>query len=175
MNKPPLDLDFTITSLLLWIRDLFLPRKNILREVGIKPGFKVLDYGCGPGGYIIPTAELVGDTGKIYALDVHPLAVRKVKKIAGKQNLSNVETILSDCKTGFPDESIDIVLLYDTFHLLSDPAGVLEEIHRVLKPAGVLSFSDHHMKEDEILSRVTKKGLFKLSQKGRKTYGFSKV
>jgi ubiquinone/menaquinone biosynthesis C-methylase UbiE len=174
MNKPLFDLHFAIMSLFLRIRDLFLPRKNIMQEVGIQPGFKVLDYGCGPGGYIISTADLVGHTGKIYALDVHPLAIRKVKKIARKKNLSNVETILSDCKTGLSNESIDIVLLYDTFHILSDPAGVLEELHRVLKPGGILSFSDHHMKEDDIQSRVTQKGLFRLSQKGRKTYNFSK-
>lgn len=63
------------------------------------------------------------------------------------KKLANVETIHSDCKTGLPDNSVDAVLLYDTFHDLSDPDGVLEELHRVLKPDGILSFSDHHMKK----------------------------
>jgi ubiquinone/menaquinone biosynthesis C-methylase UbiE len=48
-------------------RDFFLPRKNILKEVGIKPGFHVLDYGCGSGSYITAVAELAGKSGKIYA------------------------------------------------------------------------------------------------------------
>jgi ubiquinone/menaquinone biosynthesis C-methylase UbiE len=78
--------------------------------VGIKPGFHVLDYGCGPGSYIIPTAELVGKSGKIYAPDIHPLAIQMVQSIASKNQLKNVETILSDCKTGLPDNSIDVVL-----------------------------------------------------------------
>jgi ubiquinone/menaquinone biosynthesis C-methylase UbiE len=98
---------------------------NILKEVGIKPGFQVLDYGCGPGSYIIPLAELVGESGKVYALDIHPLAIRKVQDIASKKRLANVETILSDCQTGLPDNSLDVVLLYDVFHHLSDPDGVL--------------------------------------------------
>ena len=85
-----------------------------------------------------------------------------------------METILSDCKTGLPDNSIDVVLLYDIFHELSEPDRVLEELHRVLKPNGILSFSDHHMKENEIVSKVTSRGLFSLSRKGERTYSFLK-
>jgi len=175
MDKPQSNLDFRFMALGYKFRDLFLPRKNVLKEVGIKPGSTVLDYGCGPGGYVIATAELVGKSGKIYALDIHPLAIQTVQSIASKKQLTNVETIHSDCKTGLPDNSVDVVLLYDTFHDLSDPNGVLEELHRVLKPNGILSFSDHHMKEDEIISKVTDKGLFRLSRKGKRVYNFFKV
>ena len=155
------------------LRDIFLPRKNILDEVRIKPGLSVLDYGCGSGSYITAAAELVGDTGKIYALDIHPLAIERARRIASRNHLLNVETIQSDCKTGLFDDSIDVVLLYDVFHKLSDPDYVLAELHRVLTPNGILSFSDHHLKEDEIVSRVTGSGLFELSEKGKETYRFT--
>jgi len=155
-------------------RDLRLPRKDILEEVGIIPGSHVLDYGCGPGSYIVALAELVGESGKIYALDIHPLAIQKVKDIASKKQLANVETILSDCQTGLPDNSLDVVLLYDIFHHFSDPNRIFKELHRVLKPDGVLSFSDHHLKEDEIVSGVTNSGLFSLSRKSQRTYSFLK-
>jgi len=147
---------------------------NILEEVGIKLGFHVLDYGCGPGSYIIPLAELVGKSGKIYALDIHPLAIQRVQSIAEKKQLTNVEITRSDRKTGLSDNSVDVVLLYDTFHTLGDPNGVLRELHRILKPNGILSFSDHHKKEDEIVSKVTNRGLFRLSRKGKRTYSFLK-
>ena len=175
MNKPMANFDFKFMSLGYKFRDFFLPRMNILKEVGIKPGFHVVDYGCGPGGYVIPLAELVGESGKIYALDIQPLAIQKVRSVARKRQLTNVETIHSDCKTGLPNNSVDVVLLYDTFHALGDPNGVLEELHRVLKPDGILSFSDHHMKENEIVSEVTNGGLFRLSRKGDKTYSLSKI
>ena len=141
---------------------------------GIEPGFQVLDYGCGPGSYVTPLAELVGESGKVYALDIHPLAVQVVQRIASKKHLANVEVILSDCETGLADNSVDVVLLYDTFHGLGDPNGVLAELHRVLKPDGTLSFSDHHMREHEIVSKVTRGGLFKLSRRGKRTYSFLK-
>jgi ubiquinone/menaquinone biosynthesis C-methylase UbiE len=174
MDKAESNLGFRLMALSYKFRDLRLPRLNILEEVGIKPGFHVLDYGCGPGSYIIPLAQLVGKSGKIHALDIHPLAIKKVQNIASKKQLANVETILSDCQTGLPDNSLDVVLLYDIFHHLSDPDGVLKELHRVLKPDGILSFSDHHMKENEIVSGVTNSQLFRLLRKGQRTYIFLK-
>lgn len=174
MDKPMGNLAFRFMSFGFVFRDLSSPRRNILNEVGIRPGFHVLDYGCGPGSYSIVAAEMVGATGKVYALDVHPLAIHRVQNIASKKKLANVETICSDCKTGLPSNSVDVVLLYDTFHTLTNKDGVLQELHRVLKPNGILSFSDHHMKEDRIMSKVTDGGLFRLSAKGRRTYSFSR-
>jgi len=174
MDKPMSNFDFKFMSVGYKFRDFFFPRKNILEAVGIKPGFHVLDYGCGPGSYIVPLAKLVGESGKVYALDIHPVAMRKVKGIASKKQLTNVEIILSDCQTGLPDNALDAVLLYDAFHHLSAPEAVLKELHRVLKPAGILSFGDHHMKENEIVSQVTNSGLFRLSRKGERTYTFLK-
>jgi len=142
--------------------------------VGIKPGFQVLDYGCRPGSYITPLAELVGESGRIYALDIHPLAVQAVQRIVSKKQLMNVETILSDCETGLPDNSVDIILMYDIFHDLGDPNGVLAELHRVLKPDGTLSFSDHHIREHEIVSKVTHRGLFRLYRRSKRTYSLLK-
>ena len=174
MDKPIPNIGFKFMSLAFKFRDFLLPRKYVLEEVGIKPGFHILDYGCGPGSYSAIVAELVGPTGKVYALDIHPLAVQRVQNVASKRKLTNIKTICSDCLTGLENSSIDVVLLYDTFHHLSDPNTVLEELHRLLKQDGILSFSDHHMKEDKILTQVTDKGLFKLSRKGKKTYSFSK-
>ncbi len=175
MGKPKSNFDFRLMSFSSKLRDFFLPRKNILAEVGIKSGFWILDYGCGPGNYTIVAAQLVGQSGKVYALDIHPLAVQRVQNMAAKKRLTNIETILSDCVTGLPDKSIDVILLYDTLHELSKPDEVLAELHRVLKPDGILSFDDHHLKEDEIMSKITNKGLFKLSRRGKRVYNFQKI
>jgi ubiquinone/menaquinone biosynthesis C-methylase UbiE len=174
MDKPMSNAHFKFMSFGYTVRDFFLSRKNILQEVGIEPGFHVLDYGCGPGGYVIAAAALAGTSGRIYALDIHPVAIQRVQHIVVKRQLKNVETILSNRKTGLPAKSVDLVLLFDTFHSLSNPDGVLKELHRVLKPKGILYFSDHHMKEADIVSRITTGKLFRLSRKGKKTYSFLK-
>jgi ubiquinone/menaquinone biosynthesis C-methylase UbiE len=80
----------------------------------------------------------------------------------------------SDCKAGLPDSHVDVVLLYDTFHKLLQPDDVLKELHRVLKSNGTLSFSDHHLNEEDLRARVANTGLFKLRAQGKKTYSFLK-
>lgn len=169
------DLGFKLMTLIFGVRNIVRPRKNVLEEAGIEPGFQVLDYGCGPGGYIRPLADLVGSEGKIYALDIHPLAISRVQKIAKRSGIKNVETIQSDCQTGLPDGHLDLVLLYDVFHDLSNGSDVLQELHRVLKHGGRLSFSDHHMEESDILEKLAALGMFKLENKGKITYTFKKA
>ena len=106
------------------IRDYLHPRQEIINEVGLKAGFQVLDYGCGPGGYVPPVSEAIGSSGTLYALDAMPIAIEMVSKIVAKNELKNVKTILSDCATGLQNEELDVVLLYDVFHDLSDQNAV---------------------------------------------------
>jgi len=160
----------------LWyrFRDFLVPRIRVLGEVGIQPGFRVLDFGCGPGSYISPLSGLVGPSGKIYAVDLHPLAIRSVRKMIQREHLENVEIIQSDGATGLPDSSVDAALLYDTFHDLTEPERILEELARILKPEGVLSVIDEYISEDAILSGITGGQRFYLRRKGEKMLIFSK-
>lgn len=174
MTTPMSNLAFNGMSLFFKVRDFISPRRQVLEDAGLRPGDRVLDYGCGPGAYIPDAAEMVGEAGRVYALDVHPLAIERVQHIAGKRNLTNVETIQSNCRTGLPDGSLDVVLMYDVFHMLNNSQAVLAEMHRVLKPDGLLSFNDPHMGRDDIIAGVTDSQLFTLAEKGRKTYTFAK-
>lgn len=169
------NIHFRLMALSFKFRDFFFPRRDVLREAGIRPGQRVLDYGCGPGSYVALESEMVGKKGKVYALDVQPLAIESVKKLIFRKGLKNVETILSDCDTGLPKGSVDVALLYDTFHGLGEPGKVLKEVHRVLKPAGILSVNDPHNKEEKMIAGIEKGGLFRLKAKLEKTCKFSKV
>jgi ubiquinone/menaquinone biosynthesis C-methylase UbiE len=169
------NIHFRLLALSYKIRDFLRPRKLILQEAGIKAGDQVLDFGCGPGSYIIPLSKMVGLDGKIYALDVHLLAIKIVRRLAARNQLTNIITIKSDGPTGLPDDCLDVILLYDVFHHLEHPDQVLKELHRVLKPGGILSFSDHHLKEEQFLPAIIKDNLFQLFKRGQKTCAFQKI
>jgi len=171
-DVPMTDGSFRLLTWLFAIRDAVRPRGRILDEVGLRSGQVVLEYGCGPGGYTLVAAERVGPGGTVHALDIHPLAVRRVGRLAARRGLGNVRTILSDRRTGLPDGSVDVVLLYDVLHDLGDPNAVLAELCRVLRPGGVLSVSDHHLDEIRLIHRVMAGGMFTLDRHGRFTYTF---
>jgi len=161
-NKPMPDIGFRGMSFLFRIRDRFMNPKKQLQKVGIKEGQSVLDFGCGSGSYAIPAAGMVGQKGMVYALDIHPLAMRAVEKKAKKEGMTNITTILSDRDTGLPDESIDTILLYDTIHMIKDKQALLKELHRVVKSKGLLSILVRHMKIEDVLDIAEKDGQFSL-------------
>jgi SAM-dependent methyltransferase len=167
------NLPFRFKTLLFRFRDLFSPRIDFLMGANLRPGFHVLDYGCSYGSYAIIAAEMVGAKGKVYALDSHPFAIDRVQKLATRRGLNNLQTILSNGTTGLRSASIDVVLL----HEFSYSDEVLREIHRVLRPHGVLYFSDHQIRirDDEVVPKLTNTGLFRLSRKVLKTFNFVKI
>jgi MinD superfamily P-loop ATPase len=160
------------------LRDLIRPPQKVLVEAGVRNGMSVLDFGCGPGGFSMAAAGLVGPEGRVYSLDLHPLALECVWRAAERRDLKNVQAISANRMGRIPTESVDLALLYDVLHIqpdLSATRGILEAIHRVLKPKGVLSVSDHHLREPSLLSIVTGNGLFRLVRSTRWTFQFEKT
>jgi len=172
-SKTQSNLSFRLMSLEFRIRDLIWPPVKILEEAGVKPGMAVLDFGCGPGTFTIASAGLVGREGKVYALDINPLALESVRRYASSKNLGNIQAIHGNEIKNIPDESIDIVLLYDVLHDFADPAPIMAEIHRVLKPNGVLSVSDHHLK-NKTQDIIAATGFFRFSGSARQILKFER-
>ncbi len=156
------------------LRDLLYPRAKVLAEAGIKEGDTLLDFGCGTGSYEIAASKMAGENGKVYALDKSPEAIETVNGLIKKHALGNTELILSERETGLADESVDVILFYDILHHLKNYREILAEFHRVLKAGGVLSCSDHHMPDLEIIEHLECSGLFVFREKGKKTFTFRK-
>lgn len=164
---------YAIEELFLKARGFFLsPPEEALLEAGIQQGWHVLDFGCGIGSHTLAAAKIVGDAGKVYAVDVEPLALEHVKAAANREELRNVETVLTDCYTDLESKSVDAILLYDVFHDLYQPRQVLSELARVLKWEGVLSFSDHDLLEESFLTGLVVGRRFALLQRNFLTYTF---
>ncbi len=141
-----------------WMKSYSADILASLREAGIQPGINVLDFGCGPGRYALPAAATVGTEGMVFAVDVHPVTIKIVKKRAAKARMTNLRTIHSDCETGLPADSVDVVLLFDALHDMRDKEAVLQELKRVLKPHGTLSYKDHTLNGEPLLTLMLSNG-----------------
>jgi ubiquinone/menaquinone biosynthesis C-methylase UbiE len=159
------DVGFRLMTLAFKFRDLLQnPRKSLARAQ-LRKGMSVVDYGCGPGSFTIPAAELVGEEGNVFAVDIHPLAIRAVKQKASRKGLQNVEAILvQGYDTGIHESSIDRVLLIDTIHLIEDPGALFRSLHLMLKPDGLLFMEKGHMAMSEQKEILTNTGLFRIQE-----------
>lgn len=119
----------------------FLGPEKILRGADIRPGQTVLEVGCGTGFYTVPAAKLIGDQGRLVAMDVLPISVEKVSKKVQAAGLRNIRVVKGDAmNTGLDSESMDAVLLFGVIPAPMLPLGrLLPEMHRVLKPEGMLA------------------------------------
>jgi len=147
---------------------LFRNPQRLLIAAGLKQGQKVLEVGCGPGFFTIPAAKIVGDKGVIYAIDVHPLAIKRVQKKIKRERLKNVTPILANASdTGLPDRSIDLAFLFGLRYIAGGLENVISEIHRILKPGGVLSFEKTRGSEQKLIDEVERGGFIHSSKQGR--------
>jgi ubiquinone/menaquinone biosynthesis C-methylase UbiE len=112
---------------------------DILISAGVKTGLTFVDVGCGDGFFAVPAARLVGNSGKVYGLDVDSDAISRLKEKAAKETPRNLELKVGMAEeTVFCDSCADIVFFGIDFHDFSDPKKVLSNAKRMLKPSGRL-------------------------------------
>jgi len=117
----------------------FFDAEEILVTLGLDNQVNnVAEFGCGFGTFTIPAAKLI--KGKVYAIDIEPDMIRATEEEARKHKLNNVETILRDFMvegSGFPNASVDYVMLFNILHL-ENPKALLNESKRILEIGGKL-------------------------------------
>lgn len=131
---------------------------NFLRKIGLRPGDRVLDFGCSSGHYSIPAAQVVGEKGGVYALDKERKELRQLREKAKEKGLTNIETYITagELKVDLPDQSINVILAYDILHYLERREELFAEFYRVLKKEGLLSVYPKHHKDDYPLSNFAR-------------------
>ncbi len=122
-----------------------------LEAIGIKPGMVIADVGAGTGYMSLRMAKLVGPSGKVYAEDVQPEMLRRLRQNAAKAKLSNVETVLgTESDPKLPAESLDLILLVDVYHEFSQPQKMLRRMREALKPDGRLVLLEYRKEDPNI-------------------------
>jgi ubiquinone/menaquinone biosynthesis C-methylase UbiE len=141
------------------LRRLFQPTDRVIERSGVKPGMTILDLGCGSGAFTPPAARVVGEGGKVYALDIQPAMLRQLeRRLARARNhdIKNVELKQASAyELPFADESLDLVISVAAFHEIPDKPRALREVKRVLKKDGILALTELILDPDYPLATTT--------------------
>ena len=121
-----------------FFRRLIQHPKKIVGEY-IKDGDTVIDLGCGPGYFSIDMAQMVGNSGKVYSVDLQKKMLETVEKKAEKKRLTG-RIMLHNCpqnKIGLNrDLRADFILAFYMVHETPDPIKFLKEVKTLLKKGG---------------------------------------
>ncbi len=165
------NISFRLMSFVFTIRDILFQVGKKLDQFGIEKGFILVDFGCGPGSLVEHASKLVGNGGKVYAVDVHPLAIKAIKEKAKKKNLENVVPVLStDYPVDIDSQLADVIYALDMFHHIKDTIGFLKELHRLLKPSGKLFIESGHQKMDIARQKIFNSGFWVITKEKRNMF-----
>jgi predicted methyltransferase len=123
-------------------RDEWQRPGEVMDALGLKPGHRVADIGCGLGYFTFRMAARVGAEGKVFAVDIDEEAIDKVRQRKQREKLDQVEPILGESADPRLPNELDVVLIVDTYHEFRDYDRMMEAIFRALKPGGRLAIID---------------------------------
>jgi SAM-dependent methyltransferase len=113
--------------------------RQLLGDVGLVPGERVLDVGCGRGAVLFAAAEQVGAGGSVVGIDLAPGMIERTVSDIGDRGLGNVRALLMDAQEPeLPAAEFDAVLASAVVFFLPDPLVGLRSWYRLLKPGGRL-------------------------------------
>jgi ubiquinone/menaquinone biosynthesis C-methylase UbiE len=175
MKRKMSDLEFRVMQGLMKLVDVVHPHVPVIaKSFGIQPGMTIVDYGCGPGRYAVEFSRLVGESGKVYAVDLLALAMEETEKRLRKNRLKNVTLKLAqDYDSGIPKGAADVICAVDMFHHV-DPVKFLQEADRIAKPEGLLILSGGHLSRASIKKAVSASGLWDLVEENNRFLQYAK-
>lgn len=115
----------------------------ILEKAQITEGMKVADLGCGTlGHFVFPLAKIVGEHGKVYAVDILKIALDTIDRRIKVEGSKNIKTVWSDLElfnaAKIESSSLDVGLLLNTLYLSHRRVEIIRESVRMLKQRGKL-------------------------------------
>jgi ubiquinone/menaquinone biosynthesis C-methylase UbiE len=124
---------------------------EMLDALKITPGMTVADVGAGAGYHSLELSKRVGPRGVVYATDVQPQMIRMLQANARRAKAANLRAVLcTQDDPKLPPGAIDLVLMVDVYHEMSDPATSLAGLHKALKPGGRLVLVEFRAEDPEV-------------------------
>ena len=117
--------------------------EHALRLAGLRPGMRVLDIGSGPGDVSFVAARLVGPNGSVLGVDAAPEMIELARARAAEQGLSTVRFTQAAIDAIDLDEPVDAIVGRLILMHLPDPAATLRRLSSLVRPGGVIAFSEN--------------------------------
>ena len=118
----------------------FLNPSGALRAAKLREGERVADFGAGSGFFTRAAARLVGDSGLVWAVDVHQDMLPRLKNLALQEGLKNVEVVHGDVEKAkgsrLPADNFDLCIISNLLFGAEHKDVVAKEAHRVLRKTG---------------------------------------
>jgi ubiquinone/menaquinone biosynthesis C-methylase UbiE len=112
--------------------------------------------------------SLVGQQAKVYAADIHELAIEAVKKKMEKHNMRNIEPVLVDgYNSGLPDNIADVICAIDMFFIIKKPTEFLVELKRITKSDGILVIDEGHQPRSVTKERIRDSGCWDIFEESK--------
>lgn len=121
----------------------------VLGAMNLKDGDVVADLGAGTGFYTRRLAQAVAPTGRVWASDIQPEMLGRLKKLAAEEGLANVVTVVgTETDPKLPPGTFDWILLVDVYHEFQQPEPMLAKIREALKPDGRVALVEYRAEGD---------------------------
>ncbi len=147
-------------------------------RLGLSPGMRVIDVGCGPGRLAIPVARAVGPDGIVFALDIQKGMLERLQKRVDAAGVKNIRPVLGGIgQVEIESNSFDRALLVTVLGEIPDRESALKQIFRILKPGGILSiteiFPDPHYQTRTTIRKLCQAAGFELDEEFGHVIGFT--
>jgi predicted methyltransferase len=124
-------------------RDRAGEAERVMDLLGIRSGMTVADIGAGNGYYTVRLAKRVGPQGRVFAEDIVPAYVDRLRGRVEAEGLGNVTVTLgTPHDPRLPTGEADLALLMHMYHEVEQPFGLLWHLHAALKPGGRVAVVD---------------------------------
>ncbi len=108
----------------------------------LRPGLRVLDFGCGPGTISVGLARAVAP-GEMHGIDMEESQIDLARSLAGASGQTNAIFHVGDVTDlPFEDNYFDVAHCHNVLMHVPDTEAVLAEVMRVLKPGGIIGCSE---------------------------------